>query len=396
MRIALVTYALQIGGVESVLLSLAEYFKGHNHEVEFIETSSKGEWSDEFKNKGFKVTSLLINLFETRIQHTKKISSYLNNFDVIYLNDSPYAQASISLLNNNIKIFPILHNNIESMIKNAISNYDAWNNLICVSPSLKTLLDVRYPNLQTKINTITNGVKVENYNFKKKFDYMSIKVFKILYVGRIEHDQKGVLHIPDIAKLLNEKKINFEISIIGNGPSEDALREKVNNLHLSSQIKILGRKNHEEVVQIMKKNHFFIMPSYYEGHPIVLMEAMSFGLITFVTNLPGHTDIVIKDDFNGYLCDIENIKTFVEKIELAIKSPNKLNNLSDNAWNTIFNKFNQNKLGADYLSLLNNAYLKIDRRKNIDLSILGDFPNIPNLLMKPYRKILKITGKYKG
>lgn len=394
MKIALVTYALNIGGVESVLLSLAEYFKRKNYVVEFIETSAKGEWSDEFYSKGYKVNTILIKPFESRINHSKRISKFLNNFDVIYLNDSPFAQSSIGLLHNNIKIFPILHNNIESMIFNAVSSTSNWNNIICVSPSLKKELNNRFPNMHKRFKTIANGVNVENKNFKEKFNFQNISIIKILYVGRIEHKQKGVLHIPDIINELKKKNFKINMTIVGGGPSEDKLLNKIQILNLQNEINFIGKKNHNEVIEIMKENHIFLMPSYYEGHPIVLMEAMSYGLIPIVTNLPGHTDIVVKNKKNGFLCDINNINTFTTIIIKILSKKYNLKILSNNAWETINNEFNLKKLGDNYMDLIIKSK-NMQKSNTIDITVLGDFPKIPYILVRPLRKIFKILRIYR-
>jgi glycosyltransferase involved in cell wall biosynthesis len=395
MKIALVTYALHIGGVESVLVSLADYFKNKGYEIEFIETSSKGEWSDEIKSRGYKVKTILINPLESRLNHSKRLSNYLNNFDVVFLNDSPFAQATIGLLRNNIKVFPILHNNIDSMIKNAMGSLDNWNKLICVSPSLENELIKRYQNSKERFITIANGVNVEHQNFKQNFNFENINVFKILYVGRIEHTQKGVLHIPDIIDKLKRKNFNIKMTIVGGGPSEKELLSKIERLNLQNEIEFLGKKKHDDVIDIMKQNHFFLMPSYYEGHPIVLMEAMSFGLIPLVTNLVGHTDIVVENKENGFLCDINYIDSFSNTLEELFQKNYNLNLLSNNAWKKIFEEYNLQKLGDNYKKLIDSA-ICIEKNRVVDISLLGDFPKVPYILTRPIRKLYKLLGLHKG
>lgn len=395
MKIALVTYALEIGGVESVLLSLAEYFKSHNHVVDFIETSSKGLWSNEFTKKGYNVHSIIINPFESRIQHANRLANHLENYDAILINDAPYAQSIIGLLPARIIVLPILHNNLDSMINNAIANKGQWDKVVCVSPSLQNVLNEKTSIEKNETVVISNGVSVDGSWPKAEENFDDIESLKVLFVGRVEQKQKGVLYLPTIIKKVLEKSTqSIHLTIIGDGPSMDDLKKEINSLNLNDTISILGSLNHEHVLQEMQQHNVLLMPSHYEGHPIVLMEAMAQGLVPIVSLLPGHTDHVVTNHLNGYLCNINNLKSFSDALLELLKDHKILKDMSKNAWEKILNHFSQDSMGSSYLQLI--TVLQKNPQKTrinkINKTLLGDLPYAPHIMVRPIRKILKLFG----
>ena len=397
LKVALVTYALEIGGVESFLMSLAEFFVSHGHNVDFVETFSKGEWSDEFSGKGYSVQTIIINPFESRISHVKRLAKQLSRYDVLLLNDAPFAQSVLSLLPSETIVFPILHNNLDSMINNVISNIDQWNNIICVSPSLKNVLIQKTSVPEKKIIVISNGVSVEKDWPKSKLNFNNINQLKLLFVGRVEQGQKGVLYLPEIIKKTIERKyINLHLTIIGDGPSMTNLNELIKSSKLENYISLEGSLEHDKVINYMRESHVLLMPSHYEGHPIVLMEAMANGVVPIVSKLKGHTDHVVDHGENGYLCRIGNTNDFSDAIIELANNYNKLYSMSKKSWEKIANDFSMEAMGSKYIALMKrNRKSQISRDGIIKKEILDDLPSIPHVFVRPLRRVLKLFGLWK-
>jgi len=162
------------------------------------------------------------------------------------------------------------------------------------------------------------------YNLKKKkkknqikhfFNFIDIDLFKpltsvkkdkhILFIGRIT-EQKNLFNLIYALKDLNE----FTLDIIGEGNLENKLREKANELKVN--VNFLGIFPNNEIPKIMNLYQIFILPSYWEGNPKVLLEAMSCGLACIGSNIPGITN-VLKQKINGYICELapESIKSAI-------------------------------------------------------------------------------------
>jgi hypothetical protein len=117
-RIALVTYAMHCGGGETFPLYLGKYLLSVGYVVDIVVTEEKGEWFNEIENSGCR--SIFIKgadflkkfipfgdiLFSIRVGNKLRHKKY----DIILLNNSRYAQASLKLFNNRSHVVTILHN----------------------------------------------------------------------------------------------------------------------------------------------------------------------------------------------------------------------------------------------------------------------------------------------
>jgi glycosyltransferase involved in cell wall biosynthesis len=313
----------------------------------------------------------------------------LDSFDAIFINDSPYAQAGIGLLKSDIKVYPVLHMDVPTMIRNALSNFENLNKIVCVNPQsydrIKQIVG------KSKSTFIPNGIPVTNSNrTNRNYD----DKLNFLYVGRLENQQKGVLLIPHIANSLKLLGLNFSIDIIGTGPSRKELIELINHLQLQDTIILRGTLTNNEVNELMMDMHFLLMPSFYEGLPFVLLESMNAGMIPIVSLLPGNTDVCVKEGVSGFFGMPGNIESFVNAIIKAIESRSKLKEISDNAIQKVRSEFNSTKMFNSYLELIieDNSY--IFRNGRIDYLILPEFPNFPRFFGRALKRFEKFLNHF--
>ena len=387
MKIGIVTYALEIGGVESVMLYLGKYFKNRGYSVDFIETYRKGNWSSYVsETEGFNVKTITIKWYQSWNQYFKLLKKELENYDILLINDSLYAVFVVPALNLDKKVFTILHNDLESMIFNATCCIESLDGVICVNKDLYNKLILEKCIDRDKVFFVANGIEIDsNFQLKqKKYD----NVLHLLYFGRLENNQKGILYLPEIGQILKEKNILFNLDIIGDGPDFDLLKEKIKNLKLENNIKLLGRKNHNELLTIISKYHIFLMPSKYEGHPIALLEAMAYGIVPIVTNVNNAIEQTVKNGINGFLCDKQNVKKFSEKILFLHKNRNKLKDMSKEAYLTIKNNFSIEKMGEKYLQIFNKKN-KVIRSKKMNIKI-NENKYLPIIFNKISRRIKRL------
>ena len=152
-----------------------------------------------------------------------------------------------------------------------------------------------------------NWVPVNNsFNLKKR------KEKAILSVGRLE-EQKNYKFLID-----EMKNTNFSIEIIGDGSLEETLISyaKENDVNLT----IISKKNYMELLEKYNDYQYFVLPSFYEGNPKVLIEAMSKGCIVLASNISNHTEI-IKHNKNGIIFDLNkgSLKHALEGLDTNIE-----------------------------------------------------------------------------
>ncbi|HVG14433.1 MAG TPA: glycosyltransferase family 4 protein [Chitinophagaceae bacterium] len=186
-------------------------------------------------------------------------------------------------------------------------------------------------------------------SFTRRVDKDKDEEMRLLFLGRICHE-KGLQYVYDALKALKLKGIKFSFIMAGSGPHEDFYVQRFAEL-LLDDFEFKGVVSGEEKIKVLKNNDVFLLPSFFEGIPLALLESMSFGLVPITTNV-GSISYVISDKENGLLVNTqssEEIALAIEKLSLDRMFKNRL---STNARNYIF----QNLKPEEYVSQLNKIY----------------------------------------
>jgi len=138
---------------------------------------------------------------------------------------------------------------------------------------------------------------------------------QICFVGRLD-EQKNLF-----ALLKAIKSLDVELLIVGSGPLGERLQEEVSKRKLP--VRFLGNVLHQRPPEILNSSALFILPSLYEGHPKVLLEAMACGVAVIGADVPGIRELINHRE-TGYLCG-----TSSGEIRDAIKDVLSNSNLSN-------------------------------------------------------------------
>ena len=180
---------------------------------------------------------------------------------------------------------------------------------------------------------------IQKFRLKKKkkkirffYNYVDVELFKplklkkkdksVLFIGRLTRE-KNLFNLINAFKDLD----GFTLDIIGKGPLEDKLKQTTKELDI--KINFLGRFPNNKLPEIINQYQIFILPSYYEGNPKVLLEAMSCGIPCIGTNAIGINDI-LRHKKNGYLCD-HSSKSIKEAINMLYENKNLRDKIGQNA-----------------------------------------------------------------
>lgn len=176
----------------------------------------------------------------------------------------------------------ILLNNKENIIKLACSN-DAGRYMF------KRFKDNKFTVLYNFIDTEKYGFNIDARNkIRKQLDVNNKIVLG--HVGRFEK-QKNHKFIIKIFREIYIKNKNICLVLVGDGKSKKRIERIVEKWELKDGIKFLGIRN--DVNSLMQGMDLFLFPSLYEGLGIVLIEAQTSGLISFISsNLPNEIDVI--------------------------------------------------------------------------------------------------------
>ncbi|MDU4934713.1 MAG: glycosyltransferase family 4 protein [Peptostreptococcaceae bacterium] len=159
------------------------------------------------------------------------------------------------------------------------------------------------------IKEIDNRSDRDSLDIYNQFNIPKDKII-LGYVGRLI-ELKGL--IPFIKKV---KEHEFDLKdckilLIGNGPQENEIKELIEKLQLNDLFILVGHQ--EDVYKFYPIIDIFLLPSKYEGLPMVILEAMSFNKPIVAMNV-GSINEVVRSNYNGYLIDPNNYDEFILKL----------------------------------------------------------------------------------
>lgn len=208
--------------------------------------------------------------------------------------------------------------------------------------------------LDKKINTqiFRNSVEIKNKLIERKEDELNILFLAVLI------ERKGIIDLIDSARLLAEKgvlsKHNIKFTIAGSGIAERTCKNKVKNYNLDKFFEFKGWVKGNEKYKLLEKSQIFVLPSYNEGLPVAILEAMSYGIPVISTNV-GSIEDVVKDDINGFIINPGDVKSLADRIEELIKDKKLWNKFSLNSNYIICNEYDCKK----YFNNIEKLYLKL-------------------------------------
>jgi len=181
------------------------------------------------------------------------------------------------------------------------------DSIICLSVSWKRFFETNFncKSIYVLKNIINKPIIISKKNSKRN-------VIKFLFLG-ILGERKGIFDLLNVIikyRYIFESKI--EIHIGGNGETE-----KVQNIiktnHLEPIIIFHGWVSGIKKIELLNDSDVFILPSYNEGLPIAILEAMSYGMPIISTNVGGIPE-VIETGVNGFLVNPGNLKELKKAI----------------------------------------------------------------------------------
>ncbi len=185
-------------------------------------------------------------------------------------------------------------------------------------------------------NFVERETNIENLKtFRKKFTDLSYKI--ILFVGRLV-ELKGVEYL--IRSLIEIKKTEVHLIIVGNGPLKNNLHKLTSSLGLENKVSFFGRANKKELGVLHGISDVLVCPSIIdsqgatEGLGLVIPEAMNSGLPVIASSVGVIVD-TIKNEENGLLVEQKNPKSLALAIERLCSDDELRKKIIENSKETV-------------------------------------------------------------
>lgn len=155
-----------------------------------------------------------------------------------------------------------------------------------------------------------------------------------------------------IKKLSDTGKLqNVRFAIAGTGPEEQNLKDLARALEIENVIDFLGWTEGEKKRQVLTESQILVLPSYNEGLPIAILEAMSYGMPVIATDV-GDISSAVKDGVNGYLVKPGDIAALSDKINCLSSDKQLHKRFSIESKKTILSEFSD----EEYFHVLKECY----------------------------------------
>lgn len=164
----------------------------------------------------------------------------------------------------------------------------------------------------------------------------SEKSLRIGYLGRIEPN-KGMTELLEACKRLKADKVDFRLVIAGKEQTEGEYLPRFQQ-ELGENFEYAGLVSGQTKCDFLRSLDAFVLPTYFEGLPMSLLETMSYG-ITPITTPVGSIPQVVEDGVNGVFIKDHDVDSIVEAVKRLSGNRELLGRLGEAARKTIFSQF---------------------------------------------------------
>ena len=142
---------------------------------------------------------------------------------------------------------------------------------------------------------------------------------RIVCVGRLA-EQKGQLVLIEAARCLRDDGKDFRLVLVGDGPMRGEIESKIAEYDLSRQVTLLGWQGGEAIRREILAARALVLPSFAEGLPVVLMEALALGRPVISTYVAGIPELV-EPGRNGWLVPAGSVEALARAMGVALDAP---------------------------------------------------------------------------
>jgi glycosyltransferase involved in cell wall biosynthesis len=201
------------------------------------------------------------------------------------------------------------------------------------------------------LNRFHQVVSKEKIEIRNQLD-IPIHSTVVLFVHYFSRERKTVYYIPYILDQFFENHDDKDVLfiLIGSGPEQETINMEIEKKNYKRQVKFLGSIPNQSIDMYFKMADLFIQPTYAEGFPRTLLEAMACGLPFVSTNAGGIADLIGPKQ-GSFIVDVKNRKLFAEKLSALYSDIPLQRELKEENIHTV-TRFSTQKVAKMYIDVL--------------------------------------------
>lgn len=316
------------GGIGGVIENYSKYFPGFKFIATYKPQKYKIQIFPFFLKAALRLIGVLSKDKEIQIVHIHGAAkgSLLRKYLVFAI--AKYGFSKKVIFHCHASELKVFYESSNGLIKKWIASF--FNNvdlIICLSKQWETFFLNEF---EPKRVIILENI-VEKQNFQRPENNKGH--LELLFLGNIGQ-RKGIFDLLEM--LSNKKEIlqgKLHLSVGGDGQVEK-LKNFIEENELSQIVTYVGWVSGSRKTELLKLSDAYILPSYNEGLPLSILEAMSFGLPILSTPVGGIEEVVWTGE-NGYLFEPGDRKAMAGVLEKIVNEPEKLNKMGSKSLNIV-------------------------------------------------------------
>ncbi len=323
-RIALISGGLALGGSTTFLINFAGELIRRGVAVEVFSFEKENPMTADFHKQNIPVLCLDQRrmIFEDRLYDVLRQLARFRPTVVV----STLGAVSFEVLRYLPPgIFRIgMGQSDDPLVYDMMRHYAPWMDLLAmVSQTMKQKAEAMPEFIRVPVAYLPYGVPFDPILASRD----GKAPLRILYLGRLEREQKRIHLLPEILRQLGVSGMPFHWTIAGEGEERSFLEANFKAVSSRQTVSFAGAVRYAEVPAVLKQHDIFLLASDYEGLPLSLLEAMGCGLVPVVSDLKSGIPEVV-DSSNGSLVPVNDVDGYARAIihlhehrnELAAKS----------------------------------------------------------------------------
>ncbi len=305
------TTAFVVGGAEKVILDLCLHLDKEQFNPSVIGLASYDDMLPEYHDRGIRAEKLDMKKTPGEFMRVLRyLDSYIkeNQIDILHahlFHPLPFA-TFLKLRNPRLKVVFTSHNTdfggrfarLFTRAFKGVRDADIVFSEEMITASYKK-----------DAHVIANGVDIEKFRQSAEKN----TPFTFLSVGTIRA-QKNQIFLVDCARALKKKGLDFVINIAGGGEENRPLIEAIQQAIIANDVEdcvcMLGARS--DIPELLKTAHCMVLPSHFEGLPIVLLEAGAARLPVISTPVGAIPTLI--DESNGYLATLDQFVDTMQRV----------------------------------------------------------------------------------
>lgn len=238
----------------------------------------------------------------------------------------------------------------QAQFVSCISNFCRSQGMLFVSPEHWPKLRIIHCGVEPKLFTSVKHVGQGN---------------RLLYVGRLAA-MKGLPVLFEALEQLIEHCPNVKLTIVGDGSEREEIKAFAHSLKLDSHVNFVGYKSQSAVREYLQESDILVLPSFAEGVPVVLMEAMAAGVPVVTTQVAGVPELVAHNH-SGWLVPPGDVAALKEGLIALIDNSELRNRLGATGQTKVSEEFNINTETKKLADIFQQDMINIQSTKTISL-----------------------------